>query len=178
MSRAITPTWPRHEWGPDEHGNLYLHWLEIVATSEASTFQLLNGMILSSEDENAGMHINCGIFEKGNDVIMLAGQGSGNVISPRGHHFVQNDDRSLSPTDAMHLVLGVTMVSQACGNEIPENERYTGLTLVDINSADRVVMSYTGLLYSLDHDGSNAIKANSLAPFFRKTESGLECLFS
>ena len=83
MSRAITPTWPRQELGPDEHGNLYLHQLEIVATSEASTFQLLNGMILSSEDENAGMHVSCGIFEKGNDVIMLAGQGRGNETSPR-----------------------------------------------------------------------------------------------
>ena len=145
MSSAITPAQPRQEWAPNEHGNLYFHRLEIVATSVASTFQLLNGMILSSEDENAGMHMNCVIFEKGNDVIMLAGQGSGDVTSPRGHHFVQNDDRSLSPVDAMHLVLGVTMVSQQCGNELPENERYTGVTLVDINSADRVVMSVTGL---------------------------------
>jgi len=61
--------------------------------------------------------------------------------------FVKNEDCSLSPKNAAHLVLGWGTVTRDGPTEKPAEQHFPGLTLVPTGSADRVVVE--GIKYML-----------------------------
>ncbi len=95
-----------------------------------------DGKTLSfSRDDALGLEIHCGNLDEGNVVSFLHHPSCTSTTCQ--HPFVKNDDCSLSPRDAPHLVLGWATVDFRCGQA---STPYTGFTLVPAGSADRVVV--------------------------------------
>ena len=123
------------DWGGGTVG--YIVSVVLKKTDEAGGFKFrADGETLSfSRDDALGLEYHCGNLDEGNEVSLLYHPSCTSTTCSRP--FVKNDDSSLSPRDAPHLVLGWATVDFRCGQA---STPYTGLTLVPAGSADRVVM--------------------------------------
>jgi hypothetical protein len=141
-SRAIT--WDQ-QYDVDNEWTMYIVSLKVVDAHEAGSFRFgPDGKRMSyNGDPKAGIEPHCGVLEKGNDIALIRDkpfrEGHGG-IGESGRNFVKNDDGSLSPMDAQHLVLGVATVTRRCDDLFSASRHYTGVTLVDKGSEDRVVL--------------------------------------
>jgi hypothetical protein len=155
-SRAIA--WDQ-QYNVDNEWTIYTASLKVVDASEAGSFRFgPDGKRMSyNGDPKAGIEYHCGVLENGNDVALIRDkpfrEGHGG-IGESGRNFVKNNDGSLSPMDALHLVLGVATVTRRCDNLFPASNRFTGVTLVDKGSPDKVVLRGPGASRRPCHDSS------------------------
>ena len=139
-SRALV--WQnRHEIN---HEVLYYYTVSLAPVNEAGSFRFgRDGKRLSYVDDVfLGVEVSCGNFVQGSSLRLMRQRNGGEGES--GSEFTSNEDGSLSPIQALHLVLGIARVTQDCedGNiyDLSVGEQYTGLTLVAKGSADHLVM--------------------------------------
>jgi hypothetical protein len=97
------------------------------------------------DDPFLGLEYMCGHAVEGNSVVLLRGKNCA-VEGTCGREFVANEDGSLSPAEARHLVLGWAPVTLNCGGcpalcpQYSAAEQKMGLTLVAKGSPARVLM--------------------------------------